>query len=311
MITHKPEFCCGFGQFHTAPKPYATKTKADLYEALWTAPSCDKAKAPWAIMSALHSRTFAEQVSNGVYFAVALDVDVKAPPMAELVQWWESVTGGSDAIAYTTRSATKANPKCRLIGFLSKPMAFAEWSIVSKVLNDKAQHDGIEPDRATERAAQLIYLPNRGEHYDYYFWRDENPLEPHKEWLADYEAEEQHRWRAAQDAETAKHEAQHRRIEFNASGRDSVIQQFNDANPIETILLRAGYDRQGNRFRHPNSDSGSFSASVKDGRVFSLSPNDPLHSEHAHDSFGALTILFFGGDTRRAVDAIKTAGGKE
>jgi hypothetical protein len=262
-------------------------------------------------MSAFHSRTFAEQMTHGVYYAIALDVDVTAPPMAELSQWWESITGGTDAIAYTTRSATKANPKCRLIAFLDKPMTFAEWSIASKVLNDKAEHDGIAPDRATERAAQLIYLPNRGEHYDYYFWRDDNPLDPHKEWISDYEAEEQQRWQAGEEAEKAKREAEVKRIEFIASGRESVIKQFNDANPIETILLRAGYDRQGSRFRHPNSESGSYSASVKDGRVFSLSPNDPLYGERANDSFGALTILFFGGDTRKAIEAIKTAGGKE
>ncbi|MCV6614052.1 MAG: hypothetical protein OIF35_03670, partial [Cellvibrionaceae bacterium] len=47
----------------------------------------------------------------------------------------------------------------------------------------------------------------------------------------------------------------------------------------------------------------SYSASVKGGRVFTLSPADPLYSEtdKAHDAFSAFCVLFHSGDEKRAL----------
>ncbi len=69
-----------------------------------------------------------------------------------------------------------------------------------------------------------------------------------------------------------------------------------------------GYDQRGGKFRHPNSESGSFSTSIKDGRVHALSPNDLLYTGHgggAHDAFSTFVALKHGGNTNAA---LKDAG---
>ncbi len=58
--------------------------------------------------------------------------------------------------------------------------------------------------------------------------------------------------------------------------KGGLIQVFNDAFAIEEILILAGYEQCGDTFMHPESESGSYSASVKDGRVHTLSSSDPL-----------------------------------
>jgi hypothetical protein len=80
-----------------------------------------------------------------------------------------------------------------------------------------------------------------------------------------------------------------------------LIDAFNATYAVDEMLLKYGYDFDGkHNYRHPNSASGSFSASVKDGRVYSLSTNDPLHtadsSNGAHDAFSVFCTLGHGGN---------------
>jgi hypothetical protein len=83
----------------------------------------------------------------------------------------------------------------------------------------------------------------------------------------------------------------------------SLIHAFNQAYEIEELLFEAGYDDKDGKFRHPNSQSGSFSANIKDGRVYTFSSADPLYTdgEGAHDAFSVFTVLFADGDLNRAL----------
>jgi len=76
---------------------------------------------------------------------------------------------------------------------------------------------------------------------------------------------------------------------------------------IASLLIANSYDQLGNRFRHPNSESGNYSASILNGKVHSLSPNDPIYSngKGAHDPFSVFTVLVHGGNRD---EAIKDAG---
>jgi len=81
-----------------------------------------------------------------------------------------------------------------------------------------------------------------------------------------------------------------------------------------------GYDSQDNSFRHPNSQSDNYSATVKADannvlRVNTLSTSDPLYTggAGAHDAFSTFTVLCHAGDVAAAMidagDNLLTIGG--
>jgi len=96
-----------------------------------------------------------------------------------------------------------------------------------------------------------------------------------------------------------------KRSERLTQGFKSPIEAFNTAYLVEEILEQAGYDQRGDQFRHPNSESGSFSASVQNRRVHTLSSADPLWTGGggvgAHDAFSVFTVLYHGGDRTKAI----------
>ena len=80
------------------------------------------------------------------------------------------------------------------------------------------------------------------------------------------------------------------------------------------MLAAHGYDRQGTKFRHPNSQSGSYGADIKVlggiERIYSHNGTDLLHRDNLPDWCGGVTaldvvdvvtILDFGGDRTRAL----------
>jgi hypothetical protein len=121
---------------------------------------------------------------------------------------------------------------------------------------------------------------------------------------------------AAHAAAAAHAEAEERRQQRVAAGfdpDDSLIEKIRSHLDLDQILQTHGYDCQGSAYRHPNSQSGSFGASVKKlggvARVYSHNASDPLHADNlpswctvrAVDAFDALVILDYGGDRNRAI----------
>lgn len=181
--------------------------------------------------------------------------------------------------------------------------------MAQRVLNSILEENGIEHDPSSEGAAQLLFLPNRGDWYDSISRRDGDFFDPMTAWSARIKAivnsdsEEAEKIRAASDAARKRREGL--REASVGSGADSLISTFNATYTVEDILVQSGYDQRGNTFRHPHSETGSFSASFKDGRVHSLSSADPLYTGGsgggAHDAFSAFQILFHNGDQRKAL----------
>lgn len=306
-----PHFTTGTGQFHSNEatakerKPYGTKTDADIFALALDPVSVPKPEAPWALLSGYPSRNFKEQEQNGSYNAIALDIDSNAPTFLELIEFVELVTGTANGVAYLTASATAENPKARVITMLKHPLPYSDFRLAAETFNDLADEHGIAPDRAVERAAQLIYLPNRGKHYDCYIWRDGEGFNPLVAWADRIEAKRAAIVAAEQELAERQKAVQDRRNDFRASGNASAVEAFNASHSVAEVLLKAGYEQRGRNFRHPHSESGSFSAGVLNNRVFALSPSDPLYTgEGAHDAFSAWATLFFGGDTTAAAKAV-------
>ncbi len=301
----------GCGKFYSnknGDKPYLRISLKDIRRLVDNPSSVPKDNAQWIIPSTFDTRVHAEQELHGEFLALWADVDWKhltARPMAEVASIVDGLIG-ADVEIYASRSATEDRQKCRVLIPLEKPLCGSDWILAQRVLNSLLLESGVEPDTASEGPGQLLYLPNRGDWYDSISRREGVYFDPLTAW-ADYisdlrrkDAEEAAATRAARDAAKKRREAF--RAETVGADAQSLIQAFNKAFLVEEILVRAGYAQRGNHFRHPNSETGSFSASVKDGRVHSLSTADPLWTDTgAHDAFSAFSVLFHQGDRSAAL----------
>ena len=310
----------GFGQFHTnEPDPDKPNKKLTPYQhitfdgirALVDNPQqVDKAQAQWLIPSSLQSRDFKRQEVEGQFWMLWADFDTDPQSVERVAQAVDLVTGGSDYEVYNSRGATVNRPKSRALIVLANPLSGGDWVVCQQVLNDKLKAQGLSTDRASERAAQLCYLPNRGAHYESRSQRDGVLFDPLAHWADEIRAKRKAIAEADAELRARKEDAQTRKAAIASApgtqGR-SLIDAFNECFTVQDILLRNGYVQRGDAFRHPGSESGSYSAGVKNGRVNALSPNDPLFTDckGAHDAFSAFKMLEHGGDHDAA---LKDAG---
>lgn len=319
----------GFGQFHTDEpgakqrKPYAAIDWAGIVALVDEPQQVPKASAQWLIPSALASRTFKRQEAEGQFWALWADLDTDPPTLQRVVDVLTlEVIGACDFEVYSSRGATVERRKARILIPLGQPLTGAAWVLSQQVLNDELQRHGIEPDRKSEGAAQLCYLPNRGEHYETASQRDGIWFDPLQAWADKFAQKRQALADKAAALDAARTAAATRRQAAAArpggTGGRSLIDAFNAAYHVADILQRAGYAQRGDTFRHPASESGSYSASVKDGRVHSLSSSDPLYTGGAgvgaHDAFSAWCVLEHNGDQgaalRDAGDRMLMIGGE-
>lgn len=270
----------------------------------------EKSNAQWLIPGTHKSRKGHDR--SGTRPVIWADIDEpQGRTVRETGEIVASIVGGCDFEVYASRSATAEKQKCRVLIPLAQALPPHQWLTVSAVFRRKLTEAGIETDKASEVLGQVLYLPNRGEFYDATSARDGDLFQPLAAWadeVAEHEAELK---RQAQAVKQAQEAARTRREALQASrstsGFKSAIDAFNVAYDVSEILTRNGYAQRGNTFKHPASESGNFSASVKNGRVHSLSTSDPLHSDGqgAHDAFSAFCVLEHGGNRD---DALKAAG---
>lgn len=166
------EMCSGYGQFHTnepdSNNPtkklteYLTIDRVAINRMIDEPQQVGKEKAQWFIPSTYMSRNAEQQKQHGLYHALTVDLDKQPPAVQEVAEIIDMQLGHVNYEIYTTASATKENQKCRVIIWFDKPLGFVEWNICQQILNERLEQLGIMPDRALEKAAQLIYLPNRG-----------------------------------------------------------------------------------------------------------------------------------------------------
>jgi len=305
-----PQLCSGFGQYHTNepdPKkpnkiliPYETINLDQIRSMVDNPQDTNKDQAQWLIPSTLPSRTFKTQETEGEFYFLWADLDKEPKELAIVCSALKNIVGASQYEIYTTKSATAKAQKTRILIILAIPLDGKDWLFCQEILNDKLEENGIIPDRASERAAQPCYLPNKGKYYDSNSNRMGElftPLESFKEAI---DQKKLAIASAEKEIQEKREQAAKRKAELQYTGHEPslLITAFNEAYTVVDILLQAGYDQKGDKFRHPNSSSGRYTASVKDGRVHTLSSDDPLFSngKGAHDAFSAFEVLFHGGE---------------
>ncbi len=87
-----------------------------------------------------------------------------------------------------------------------------------------------------------------------------------------------------------------------------LIGTFNQGYTPHELMINCSYDQDGDSFRHPASESGNYTATVRRDdqgvwRVNTLSTGDPLYTAGAgaHDAFSVFTVLYHGGDKKAAM----------
>ena len=157
----KPSFCSGFGQYHTDEpgkdnrKPYAQITLEEIRRLVDNPQEVDKPQAPWIIASTLQSRKFKEQEANGEFGMLWGDIDKNPKPLNEDVEIIETFIPNCDYEIYTTKTATQSNQKFLILIQLKKPWSGSDWVICQEILNYKLESNGIIPDGARKRPAEL------------------------------------------------------------------------------------------------------------------------------------------------------------
>jgi len=310
---NKIKFVSGVGQYHTNEvdpnkpdkvlTPYLIIGMNEIKALVDSPQAVDKTQAQWLMPSSFPSRNFKQQEQHGIYWMLWADFDKNPPPLTELAYLIEETTNGADYELYNSRSATQDNPKSRLIIFLKEPLSFADWRLAQELLNDELEALGVIPDRANQGAAQLCYLPNKGVFYGSESKRTGNYFDPLLFWANQIAIKREKIENDKMVLEAIKQAAITKRAALKLSDAPDLIGAFNLAYTVQEWLVKAGYDQRGDSFRHPHSETGNYSASVKDGRVHTLSSSDPLYTagQGAHDAFSVFEILFHNGDRDAAL----------
>lgn len=84
---------------------------------------------------------------------------------------------------------------------------------------------------------------------------------------------------------------------------ESVIDKFNAAHDLASVLESYGYKKVGKRFASPDTQHAPGLVLLDDGRIYCHHAGDPLGDGKPHDVFDVFTIFEHRGDVRAAVKA--------
>ncbi len=274
------KLCSGFGQFHSPwntrnPREYVTVSLGDIEAMAMKPPSVAKEKGQWFIPSARLTRNYSSQRALGQFWALWADID---DPGGKTFKEIFSLAGGDipgKLLGYTSRSAKPDKQKSRLIVPLAVSVSGAEYAVLAKILNDKLEALGIQPDRKTELPGQIAYLPNKGEFYDFQIrcTSDRSLFHP-SAWSAEIDAE---RLRLAAEADLqaqAQMEAQRKAKERMLAGVKSPMDAYNQAYDLPMVLTQYGHTQRGAKWLSPNSETGSPGVSIRGSKWFSSHGSD-------------------------------------
>mgnify|MGYP000008051938 FL=1 len=147
IINDGVKLCSGHGQFHTNeadPKkpdkiliPYENISWGEIKLLIDNPQTVEKSQAQWLIPSLLPSRNFKEQEANGEYWLLWADLDKNPKLITQVKDALIRSIGDADFEIYTTSSATKENPKSRILIPLSESLNGFQWKLCQEILNDK------------------------------------------------------------------------------------------------------------------------------------------------------------------------------
>ena len=213
---------------------------------------------------------------------------------------------GITAIVCSTYTSTPEFPKWRVFLPLSKPYAAKHRAALVGACDSILGHV-LAPESYTEKQ---IFFIGRNPKTEYTVIQTEgtelDTLPAMQQAARDYLAEKKAEHQAKANAQMQQ--LQRAKVERNQPGQISVIDSFNEAYDVGTILRNNGYIKQGRKYKAPSSKSGLAGVVILDGdderqRVYSHHGSDPLNTGYANDAFDCFNILEHGGDVLAAIRA--------
>jgi RecA-family ATPase len=309
---------------------YATRTLAEIFG---MAPACeDKLAGPAFIPSCYHdfdARSHTAQRERGSFVALTADIDSGDHSPGVVQKAVAAFVGDSAYLIYSSPHSRPGDRRWRVMVPLSEAAPFEAWYDAQTALFAFLGARGIETDRALARAGQLVFLPNVPAVHEktgtplrdndgapLYFQRHATSLgKPGLDLSAGPVAEgmAEIRRRRAEDErarERMRQEAEKRRANRPQGEETSLIDDFNAANSVATMLELCGYtqsDRDPRDWKSPNQTGETFATRVMGDKWFSLSQSDvAARVGHACDAgcFGDAYDLYahykHGGDHKSA-----------
>ena len=274
----KINLCSGFGQYHTDRiKPYSSVTLDKITELTETPTRLAKDNAQWVIPSTLLTRVHAEQREKGIYHAIWGDID-EHTELESIKDVLAELVGHNQYLIYSSSRSKEEKKKWRVFIPLAHAASGNEFKTLAQILNDRLERGGIVPDRASERYAQIFYLPNRdpdeSKFYDH-FISDAVSLFDWREILKDELAQKKQQAQERQQREEqAKEQARIKAAERMASGELLPRNAYKACYDLETMMHIHGYTKKGHKWISPKSGSGKAGVTIKGSKWISSHASD-------------------------------------
>lgn len=259
----KKAICTGFGQHYTHGKeidgkpnkakhagtPYPTISVDDVWAMVANPQAVAKENAQWIIPSSYHdfdARAFAAQHVKGVYDSfLCWDIDKGNYTKEQVLAAVRATVPGAAFAMYSSRSAQPGKFKWHILIPIDFVVTGKGYNIFQTVLLEELERNGVEPDYNLARTAQLFYLPNRGEYYEYHYEAGSLfTMENHPTY---------------ERAVSLYHMVADSNRSQQAVDRHSFIAAFNEAHSTESLFRMYGFEtKNGINWKSPDSESGSF-----------------------------------------------------
>lgn len=299
----------------SAGQPYETITGKQIAAMVATPPSVPKDAAQWFIPSTYadhDARSHDAQRDHGSYWWLTVDIDKGHPSIEEVGAALDTVVGDASRIIYASRGSTPGAPKWRVLLPLKEPIEGRDFYDTQTAFFGLLEDQGLICDRALARPAQLIYLPNRGDHYEHLIHRGhrlslgrDHPI------IRRRSAERDRRDKAAAEAQTERDRKAAERARRAEAGDVSPVDHFNAHHTIDQLLGRYGYEQlgQGDDWHSPMQTSKTYATRCFGDYWISLSGSDAdagigaeTRAGHRHgDAFDLFVHFEHGGDFDAAV----------
>jgi hypothetical protein len=296
------KFCSGYGTYHTNHPDARTRSEyaewclndLDLQNPL----SIAKEQGQWVIPSIVcdeYARNHQHQRLYGKFGFAWFDIDEKGHSKEKV----ESVLDALDCdyYVYTTKSSTAEYPKWRGIIPYEKLISAEDHVLVQEIVNDLFEESGIKPDRINQRPAQIAFLPNRGDYYDFAVFDVWERLSMSSPVVIERLKAKRAVVKKQLIERQQKRELNHRKMQERIKqGATDVLGVFKELYPLKDMLVVCGYEKKGeNRFLSPNSQSGIPGVTVDGDKWFSKHASDIGigNTDSNGAAFGDVSDLWF------------------
>lgn len=278
-------------------------------------------------------RNHAVQRAEGRFVALCGDVDRGNQSLERIEAQVRGFVGDAAWLIYSSAHSRPDDQRWRIIIPLAEPLPFEEWHDAQHAFFNFMEYAGIDMDRALDRAAQPVYLPNvpavhgktgiklRGEDgKPLYYVRATSgtsaPGLPHDagQLASGMEAIARKRIEDDRERERIRAEAEKRRANRPRTDDVPVMEDFNRNTPIANLLELYGYKqspRHPEDWRSPHQTGESFATRIMGEKWVSLSQSDAssgLGEKCAAGCYGDAYDLFVhyehGGDHKSAFRAL-------